>query len=522
MSQAQQWISTSGTLSGTALVNDYNAAIDAIATMNSGATAPPAANQLSGSLSAGNSWYNTSTGAVSVYDGAQWLTIGYLDTTNHIWNPIVGGGNNGGTAVASAATTNLVGASGAAPQSAYLTISGTTTITSFGSNGTVGQIKIVTFSGILTLTYNSTSLILPGAANITTAAGDVAILIYLGSGNWRCISYTKANGQSVASGSGGGAVVQPGGRLTLTANTPEMSAAVTATATLYYVSDQSGFVPYYTGTVDATDAITGNQVSTVLSSSYVNSNDVFDVFWVHGTGICLATNGSGGGWSADSGSVTARGSTYTVLDYATRAYVTNKNAISNLVNGTTTVSAAANKATWLGTVATDPSGVTLTFNPQPSSAGGGAAAWVGVWNAYNRRPIQAISRNSSTMTIASASYAALPTSGNNRITIVKGAPDFATKASASAPGDTTNSSYAFGLGVALNSAASTPFVAGSGLLHNNATYVSISVGPAPVGAVLGLNYVQLVGASGAGGVTASFYAGASGAQAQGLMVDTTY
>lgn len=53
------------------------------------------------------------------------------------------------------------------------------------------------FSGALILTYNATSLILPGSANITTAAGDTAILESLGSGNWVCQTYTKRSGFAV-------------------------------------------------------------------------------------------------------------------------------------------------------------------------------------------------------------------------------------------------------------------------------------------------------------------------------------
>jgi len=49
----------------------------------------------------------------------------------------------------------------------------------------------------LTLTYNATSLILPGAANITTAAGDTALVTCLASGDYRVI-YQYAAG-SVAS-----------------------------------------------------------------------------------------------------------------------------------------------------------------------------------------------------------------------------------------------------------------------------------------------------------------------------------
>jgi len=59
-------------------------------------------------------------------------------------------------------------------------------------------VRICTFTGALTLTHNATSLILPGAASITTAAGDVAVFVSEGSGNWRCVSYTKANGLSLA------------------------------------------------------------------------------------------------------------------------------------------------------------------------------------------------------------------------------------------------------------------------------------------------------------------------------------
>ncbi len=73
----------------------------------------------------------------------------------------------------------------------YVNITGTTTITSFGTM-IAGVERTLTFTGALILTHNATSLILPGAANITTAANDVAIFRSLGSGNWICISYMHA------------------------------------------------------------------------------------------------------------------------------------------------------------------------------------------------------------------------------------------------------------------------------------------------------------------------------------------
>lgn len=88
--------------------------------------------------------------------------------------------------IASAATTDL-----STVNDGDITVTGTTTITGFGTL-TAGIKKVLTFSGALTLTHNATSLILPGAANITTAAGDVAIMRSLGSGNWKCISFTRS------------------------------------------------------------------------------------------------------------------------------------------------------------------------------------------------------------------------------------------------------------------------------------------------------------------------------------------
>jgi hypothetical protein len=100
-----------------------------------------------------------------------------------------------GSAIASAATTAI----GAAGTALYATVTGTTAITSLGTVG-AGTFRIVEFAGALTLTHNATSLKLPGAANITTAAGDIAFFISLGGGNWKCLHYSKADGSPVAGG----------------------------------------------------------------------------------------------------------------------------------------------------------------------------------------------------------------------------------------------------------------------------------------------------------------------------------
>jgi hypothetical protein len=84
-----------------------------------------------------------------------------------------------GTDIASATTTDIGAATGN-----YVQITGTVTITSLGTIA-AGAWRNVTFTGALILTYNATSLILPTSANITTVAGDTAIFVSEGGGNWR-------------------------------------------------------------------------------------------------------------------------------------------------------------------------------------------------------------------------------------------------------------------------------------------------------------------------------------------------
>lgn len=133
---------------------------------------------------------NTDIGGTSLVD-----SVATIDTLDTIFNELMAQTAKwlGADTLASATTTDL----GSVP-GRYVSVTGTTTITGFGTIKD-GTIKIVKFGGILTLTHNGTSLILPGAANITTAAGDVALMGSEGSGNWRCLSYQRASGLGLAS-----------------------------------------------------------------------------------------------------------------------------------------------------------------------------------------------------------------------------------------------------------------------------------------------------------------------------------
>lgn len=110
--------------------------------------------------------------------------------------------------IASAATVNI-----GAANAEYLSVTGTTTITAF-DNVAAGVHRVLQFAGALTLTHNGTSLILPTAASITTAAGDVAGFRSLGSGNWRCEWYQRASGAALVTSGGTVTQVSTGSGLT--------------------------------------------------------------------------------------------------------------------------------------------------------------------------------------------------------------------------------------------------------------------------------------------------------------------
>jgi hypothetical protein len=81
----------------------------------------------------------------------------------------------------------------------YFDITGTTTITSISALA-VGTVVMLHFDGILWIAHHAADLILPGAANILTAAGDEVVFVEYATGDWRCISYTKASGVAVVVG----------------------------------------------------------------------------------------------------------------------------------------------------------------------------------------------------------------------------------------------------------------------------------------------------------------------------------
>jgi hypothetical protein len=155
--------------------------------------------------------------------------------------------------VASAATVNL-----GAQTSQRVSITGTTTITSFGT-ANAGIWREGRFAGALTLTHNGTSLILPGAANITTAANDRFRAYSLGSGNWLVTDYTRASGAALIGYIPGGTdvAVSDGGTGSSTAtggfdNLTSASEASVASASTTDIGAAASHIVNITGTTTIT------------------------------------------------------------------------------------------------------------------------------------------------------------------------------------------------------------------------------------------------------------------------------
>jgi hypothetical protein len=77
----------------------------------------------------------------------------------------------------------------------YVDITGTTGFAAF--TVAANTHFFAQFDGVLTMTHHATNLDLPGGANITTAAGDVAEFFSTGANTVQCVNYTKASGKPI-------------------------------------------------------------------------------------------------------------------------------------------------------------------------------------------------------------------------------------------------------------------------------------------------------------------------------------
>ena len=281
------------------------------------------------SPSTGDLWYNSTLGEFQTYNGSAWVTGAPADGAVIPSKLALGAW----TSVASASTVNL-----GAQTSLNIIVTGTSTITSFGTTAvTHGSPYRVRFSAALTLT-NGANLILPGAANITTAAGDVADVVYDGSNVWRVINYALANGQPlVASTVPPG--ISSGLKIQATSNT-----AVTITALQVVIGSSTGT---YTPSAVSLTLGTGTSGANGLDTGAIAASTWYAV-WVIYNGTTVAgmlsisstapTMPSGYTYKGRIGWVRTDGSANLLrtIQYGTRAqYITSSSGYPLMASGST-------------------------------------------------------------------------------------------------------------------------------------------------------------------------------------------
>lgn len=221
--------------SGSAVRADINSALQALASLSSGSSAPSTtyAYQL---------WGDTTNDLIKIRDEANtsWVVWGSLSGTT--WTPYSGGSALGtmallnyasitqnlvmngkqlqlakGADIAAASTVDLSSATGN-----YVNVTGNGgPITGWGTVG-AGAVYIVRFTGAPSITHNATSNILPNnGSNISASAGCLACLVSLGSGNWAMAWFTKADGSALVGATAASSQAQmEGGTDTTTFVTP--------------------------------------------------------------------------------------------------------------------------------------------------------------------------------------------------------------------------------------------------------------------------------------------------------------
>lgn len=246
-------------------------------------------------------------GRATIWGEGLYREVVYDQFGNLIWDQITGeiassspsagapmGGFGAQTSLTSGATTSL-----GTVASHNVLITGATTINSFGTGATVdAPIYLVEFSGALELTYNAVSMQLPGAADIQTAAGDVALVEYLGSGNWKIGEYYRASGEALISSTGHNQVFTAGGTFTFPAN------ITTDTQFKFTVVGGGGGAG---GTTGGSGAGCGAGSGVLYVSGMTPGGTATVVVGAGGT----TTTGTGTGGSGGNSSVTIGSNTYT-------------------------------------------------------------------------------------------------------------------------------------------------------------------------------------------------------------------
>ena len=175
-----------------------------------------------------------------------------------------------GSDIASAGTISI-------GEGGYFHVTGTTTITDIDfATAKNGRWAMLVFDGALTLTHNATTLILPGAANITTAAGDSCLVYQDNSDNVKVTAYQRADGTAVVVAAA-------------SVGQPVPTTSTFAVGTLLFARSTSGSVA--DGATVAGSAL--KVAVTDSTGSFLTTGAAQSGTWKNVTGVSVAINSQG-------------------------------------------------------------------------------------------------------------------------------------------------------------------------------------------------------------------------------------
>lgn len=305
-------------------------------------------------------------------------------------------------------------------------------------------------------------------------------------------------------------ILPPGGRLTLTSGTPVMTADATAQTAVYYAPHSVPTVPIFDGSywlMHAFNQLTLNLSSNAAHTGYHQSGKNFDLFvYLNGSTVRL---GTGPAWSSDTARGTGAGTTE--LQRLNGVWVNARDITLRYGNSSgDTNSVSSLRATYVGTMRTTADGQTgMSF--KPAAAAGGGNNVLGLWNAYNRVRVTAMSRDStSSWTYATATWRSANNNTANRISWVDGLQVSTVQACYQVGNDNAGAVAAL-VGVNIDSTSATPSVAAQGTTSGSTQQV---IAPDTFFPQLGFHYAQAM--EYATGATATFRGVANSQQQQAL------
>lgn len=202
----------------------------------------------------------------------------------------------------------------------------------------------------------------------------------------------------------------PQGRLTLTADTPIMTADALAQTTIRYTPHNGQFCPVYNGynwtMMDMGGELTQATTDSTKSPAAVAADENYDIFFWDDGGTPRISRGPA--WDTDTSRGTGSGTTE--LERVKGRYV-NKQAITN--------GPAAQRGTYLGTVRSN--GSSQIDWRMGSDTAGGTAGLLHVWNYYNRLDTNVqISTTTATWTYSSTTFRVAENSTGMRVKYICG------------------------------------------------------------------------------------------------------